>query len=290
MGMYTAVIDGNEWRKKFGIDVDGFEQVEIIERAKAMPDGEARKFLDWMRREFGKVEPKDEVMLAQIKLYLTLKKFVKEKGYDFIAVRCLPELPSYHTTCCVAHAFFNDCSDAYGPKESFVCACEADSNGALTMQILKNLSGGPTLFADVLHVDIEDNMLRLCNCGSQPTEFAKSRKDVHWVTEGLKEFKWKIGGTCPQYVGRSGELTLARLGRVNGEYIMLITKGEAVEFPREKLKELNEHQPQIFVKLDYDCRRLIKCLRTNHIHAVHGDYAEHLKEVCRILEITPVIP
>ncbi|HDY65048.1 MAG TPA: hypothetical protein ENH84_02290 [Phycisphaerae bacterium] len=290
MGMYTAVIDGNEGRKKFGIEVDGFEQVEILKRAKEMPDEEALQFLSWMKKEFGKIVPTEEVMIAQIKMYLALKNIIKEKGYDFIAVKCLPELPSCYTTFCIAHAMLNDKSDAYGQKESFVCACEADSNGALTMQILKHLSGGPALFADVLHLNMTNGLACLCNCGSQPTDFATSRKEVHWESEGLREFTWKIGGACPQYVAKPGKMTLARIGRIDGEYVMLITTGEAQEFPREKLKEINWYHPQAFVKLDCDPDSFIKCLRSNHIHAVYGDFKEHLLQVCDILDIKPIVP
>ena len=42
---------------------------------------------------------------------------------------------------CLAHSLINDASDdGFGNKSPFVCACEADSNGALSMQILKNIS------------------------------------------------------------------------------------------------------------------------------------------------------
>jgi L-fucose isomerase len=290
MGMYTAVVDPNQWRSIFGVDIDSFEQFEAIELAKAISDDEARKFLEWMKREFGKIEQRDEIMLMQIKLYLALKKIVEEKHYDFLAVKCLPEMPGYYTTFCLAHALFNDRSDAYGEKDSFVFACEADLNGALTMQIMKNISGGPVLFADVSHIDISENMVRLSNCGSHPTELAENRKDVYWVKEGLREFTWKYGGTCPQFVAKSGKVTLARISRVKSKHVMLITTGEAIKLEREKLKEINPNHPQAYVKLDCSIKSFIKCLRSNHIHMVYGDYSAYLKEVCKILDMEPIIP
>jgi L-fucose isomerase len=290
MGMYTAVVDPIQWRSVFGVDIDSFEQFEILERAKKVSDNDAIKFLEWMKKEFGRIEQRDEIMLMQIKLYLALKEIVKEKGYDFIAVKCLPEMPSHYTTFCLAHAIFNDRSDAYGEKESFVFACEADLNGALTMEIMKEITGGPVLFADVSHIDIDENIVRLSNCGSHPTDLAESKKDVYWVKDGLREFTWKYGGTCPQFVAKAGKVTLARLSRVQGEYIMLITTGAALKFPREKLSEINPNHPQVFVKLDCNVNNFIKCLRANHIHLVYGDYSAHLREVCRILNIKSVIP
>ena len=45
----------------------------------------------------------------------------------------------------------NDPYDWNGPKEPTVMACEADSDAALTMQILKLLTEDPVLFMDVRH-------------------------------------------------------------------------------------------------------------------------------------------
>jgi L-fucose/D-arabinose isomerase len=291
MGMYTARIDPSEWMSRFGIDVDGFEQVDVIERSKKYSDKEAAKFLDWMKKEFGGVEPDEKVMYAQIKNYFALREIIEEKQYDFIAVKCLPELPSCHTTFCVAHALLNDTSpDGFGENYPFVCACEADANGALTMQILKNVSGKTTMFTDVLYYDYDENMVRMCNCGSQPTDFAKSRKDVIWVTEGLGEFDWKIGGACPKYVGKPGKLTVARLSRIKGEYVMLILTADALDMPIEKLDETNSQQPHVFARLDCKQENFIKNLRANHVHVVAGDYKKELITACEVLDIKPVLP
>ena len=142
MGMYTTHVDPSEIKKKFGIEIDGWEQIELVERSKKVPAEEAESFYAWMEQEFGGITAKKEAVLAQIKMYLVLKQMIAEKHYDFVAVKCLPELTVYHTTFCLAHALLNDKSDAFGEKESFVCACEADLNGALTMQMMKNVSGG----------------------------------------------------------------------------------------------------------------------------------------------------
>lgn len=291
MGMYTARIDPSYWMSRFGVDVDGFEQVDVIRISKKYTDDEAKKFLNWMKKEFGGIEVKDEVMIAQIKLYFALREMIKKKGYDFISVKCLPELPSCHTTFCVAHALLNDTSDdGFGDNCSFVASCEADANGALTMQILNNITGGTTMFTDVLYYDYDENMIRMCNCGSQPTDFAASRKEVTWVTEGLREFDWVLGGACPRYVGKPGKLTIARLSRINREYVMLIITGEALEMPLEKINETNSQQPHVFVKLDCSQDGFINALRANHIHVVSGDYKKELIISCEVLDIKPVLP
>lgn len=291
MGMYTARIDPSEWMSKFGIDVDGFDQVDLIKKSKKYSNSEVLEFLNWMKKEFGGIEVKEEVMKAQIRLYFALRELIKERGYDFISVKCLPEMPSYYTTFCIAHALLNDTSDdGFGEKCSFVSSCEADANGALTMQILNNITSDTTMFTDVLYYDYNDNIVRLCNCGSQPTDFAKSRKDVVWVREGLREFNWVLGGACPRYVGAPCKITLARLSRINRKYVMLIATANVLDTPLDKINETNSQQPHVFARLDCNQDNFINSLRSNHIHVVKGNFKAELKTTCEILNIKTIIP
>lgn len=289
MGMFTAHVDPSEIMKRFGVDIDGWEQVDLIQQAQSIPHQETQNFRGWMNSTFGKIEVNDEVINAQINLYLALKKLIQEKEYDAVCVKCLPELPTCFTTFCLAMAILNDRSDHDGFKESIVCGCEADVNGALTMMILKSLDGGPAMFTDVQRFYKEKNEAGLMNCGSSATDFAINKKEVFWVKEGLKEFDWKMGATCPQYLTKPGRVTLARLGRIDGKYIMLITGGESIAYPREKLFDLNPQHPQSYIRLDVPIDCFIENLRSNHIHFVFGDYIEELKIACEVLQITPVV-
>lgn len=290
MGMYTAHVDPSELKSRFGIDIDGWDEIALIERSKRIPEEKIAEFHTWMKKAYGGIEAKEAAVKAQIRMYLALKELVAEKGYHAVAVKCLPHLPSVYTTFCLAHALLNDQSDAYGPKASVICGCEADVNGTLTMQMMHYVSGQTTMFADFLCYEEEKNLVTLCNCGSQPTDLAPSRKEVHWVHEGLQEFEWVIGGCCPQYVAKPGRVTMARLGRINGEYVMLILSGEARQYPREKLDEINPQQPQAFVQLDCTPEQFIAELRCNHIHLIYGDFSRELAVLCRVLKIRPILP
>lgn len=285
MGMVTAVCDPNKVKQQFGIEIDSFEQSEIINRAELIEDKEAEDFLQWMKKTFGKFIARDEVIIKQIKLYLALRDFCEEKRYDFVAIKCLPELPFMYTTFCLAHAIMGDGEDAYGKKDRFVLACEADINAAITMQLMLYISGGPVMFTDLTQYDFDADVLTTCNCGSQPTDFAKSKKDVFWEIEGVHEFNWKYGGCCPQHVGKPGKVTMARLYRNNGEYEMFITHAEAVDMPREKLKETIWERPHTYFKLLCDKKNFFESVRSNHIHVVYGDIEDQLIEACKILKV-----
>ena len=71
---------------------------------------------------------------------------------------------------------------------------------------------------------------------------------------------------------------------------MLITGGESLPYPLEKLKETYwGFSPHAFVKLDADPRTFAQDLRSNHLSLVYGDYVPHLVETCRVLNIRPIL-
>jgi L-fucose isomerase len=289
LGMLTAVVDPNEVLMRFGVEIDSFEQLEVIQRAEALDPAGPEACLAWLKDRFGERVASDDVLLKQIRLYLALEELCQERGFDFIAVRCLPELPSVYTSFCLAHAFLGDGQDHRGPKERFVFSCEADINAALTMQLLKHLTGGPVLFTDLTQWDLEVDVLTTCNCGSQPTDFAACPRDVRWEREGVHEFQWRYGGTCPQHVARPGRATLARLSRSLGEYEMLIAPCEVVDMPREKLRETIWERPHAYLRLLCERDAFLSAVRSNHIHLVYGDWKEELWETCAVLGVRPVL-
>lgn len=289
LGMLTAVVDPNQVLAQFGVEIDSFEQMEVIERAEALDAKEADACLAWMKERFGERVATDEVLLKQIRLYLALEGLCRERGFDFVAVRCLPEMTTAYTSFCLAHAFLGDAQDHRGEKERFVFSCEADVNAALTMQLLKHLAGGPVLFADLTEWDLAADVLTTCNCGSQPTDFAACPKHVRWEREGVHEFVWRYGGTCPQHVARPGRATLARLSRERGEYQMLVAPCEVVDMPREKLRETIWERPHAYLRMLCERDEFLGAVRSNHIHLVYGDWRAELIETCAILGVKPVV-
>jgi L-fucose isomerase len=237
------------------------------------------------------VRVSDEIVEMSARLYLALKQVIVEKRFDFISVKCLPTMAKVYTSFCLPHSLLGDSSDAEGPKERMVCACESDSNAALTMQMMKNVNDQAINFADVRNLDLDTNTLRISNCGSSATELARSRKEVIWVKHGLQELPWKYGAMCPQHVGRPGRLTMARLSRVAGRYVMLITGGEALAKPRKALKSTFwEFSPHTFIRPDVSGKTFVSHLRSNHIHTMYGDWRRELVHLCHVLNIEPIVP
>ena len=67
-----------------------------------------------------------------------------------------------------------------------VCACEADGDGALSMQILQLISGMPALFLDLRHFDRQSSLWTLCNCGGQSVYYARRSENPTENLEGVE--------------------------------------------------------------------------------------------------------
>ena len=295
LGMYSATVSMQDWQKKFGVDIDHMDQSEIVRIAETIPEEKVEKAFEWLTDNVGAIYYDDkkltpEKLKTQIRHYEALKEIVKQNEYDFVGVKCHYEMSRHYCTECISAAFMNDPYDWDGPKEPVVFACEADSDAALTMQMLKLLTNDPVIFMDVRHYDSEYGVMVFCNCGSQSTYYAGLSKDD--PRENLKNVKlypcldiYAGGGCHVNCMTKPGKATIARLNRTEGKYRMTIIPAEFVTLPEEKMAETTKEWPHVFAKLPFDYRIFLDKFDANHCHAVYGDVADELKMICHMLDI-----
>lgn len=287
LSMYTGMIDEHEWRRKFHIEVEDAEQLELVEQARKISPERVARFKKWMGKTFGPYEAGEDIQDRQIRLHLAMKDKCLKEGYDMVGLKCLTELPQNYVSGCLAHALLNDGNDAEGDFGPIVCACENDNNGLLAMYLLHLISGNPVAFADFRHVDEKTNEMTLCNCGAQPTLFAKSRKDVRFCPQ----CKANGPGACTTYMCKPGLITLARLSRIKGRHRMLIFTGDVFSAPVSRMKAsgMASVWPHAFIKMHCSYEAFLEELRSNHLHFTYGDYVEELAQACRFLNIEPAV-
>jgi L-fucose isomerase len=297
MGMYTAVADPATWIEKFGVDVEEIDQWEIVRRAELVDPDRVRAAREWLERHatvhYDGRQLTPETLERQIRSYHAMRELIDEWDLDFTGIKAQPELTTHFATMDVTEAFLNDPYDWEGPKDPHVCATEADMDGALTMQLLKGLTGTPVLFADVRAYDAELGLWDLCNSGQHATWFAARSDDpaenlerVHLYPE---DFYFPAGGASVHHIARAGDFTFARLTRLDGRYRMQITRGELVEpdpADAERLMRASTYEwPHAFARLEATVDDMLGRFGANHIHAVPGDVEAELHAICRLLDI-----
>jgi len=302
LGIDTGTFDPLQWKRMFEIDTEHIDQLEIIRRAELVSDERTDHMMKWLeqnvaRIDYGEGNLTPEKLAYQVRCYLATKDIIAESSLDFVAVKCMPDLSTHHVPQCLSAAFLPGPYDADGPKDPLMMACEADSDAALTMEILKQVSGGkPVLFMDVSHIDDQAKLAYMPNCGAFCSWYAKRSDDP---VQNLQQVELRAanrpgGGAMTYFTTAPGPLTFARLYRKSGEYFMAIMTGEAVRPSEDRYEEFVRaragHQlPTTFAELDADIDSLVAEFASNHILAVDGLYVRELMHVCEFLKINPVV-
>jgi L-fucose isomerase len=198
-------------------------------------------------------------------------------------------MSEYFSVQCLAASFINDPYDWRGPKKPVPLACEADSDGALTMQVLTLISNLPSTLLDLRFFDARHNVLVMPNCGAAATWYAARSQDP---AENLAHvqivpsiLKYAGGGAHVQFVFSQGPLTLARLTRSSHGYRMIISKGESVVLPIDQVQGTGANWPHAFVRTHVSIDTLVQKMEANHFHAVAGEWSNELTKFCQMLSI-----
>jgi len=291
LSMYTGVADTAQWKTQFGIEVEHMDQWELALEAERLPLDEARAGVDQIRARFRHIEPADLILERSVRVYRALQRVFEQGRYDFVGVKCQFEMIDNYVSPCLPIALLND--------EGRVTACEADMNAALSMLVLKELSGQPAMFADTSFIDRERGMLRLLNCGTAATFFAPSidaieLKDCPESMGSLDPATGRYrtqGGACTHFICRSGPVTLARFARVSGKYVLQITEGDIYQPGPEDPTDTYafDRWPWAFVRLRADMDRFLANVRSNHIHLTYGSYSGQLVDFCELTGVQPIL-
>lgn len=292
LGISTGTADLVLWERMFGIDIEHIDQFEIVRRAERAGSTDVSRYMEWLTTNLAGIEYNDTSFTKahlerQVRSYLATKSIVRDYELDFVGIKCQPEMSNGYALQCLNVALLNDPYDADGPKEPVACSCEADHDGALTMQILKLLSGGePTNLNDIIQSTEQD--MTLVNCGSMATWFASYSDDP---AENLRKVRMvphsfgEAGGGTTQLVCAPESLTLARLCRKGDTYWLGTLIGKSEWRDRNTVGEALWSRPLLFSHIAIDKRRFLRDFGSNHLHAVRGHHTQELKELCGLLEI-----
>jgi L-fucose isomerase len=286
-----------------GRQIDQLWLLKVMENE--VDENQVNKGVVWLEKLLGdrlKYDGKmltPEILKTQIRLYLAMELVNRDKGFDLCGLKGQRELTEHVCLGDVAEMLMNDPYDWRGPKEPFVCATEADSFAALTMQILKYCSGGlPVLFMDVRLYDPEKDLWDWCNSGNHASYYAALSTDP---VENFKtitfhpalEFYFKAGGASVEFDAKPGEMTFARLGLWDDRLYMVIIHGESLKLDPEERKAINASTdptwPHVHARLKCSFDEFLSVFPCNHVLGVAGNRIQELIYFCEQTGIAPVV-
>ena len=298
LGIDTGTIDPMQWRQLFGVDTEHVDQSEILRRAPLVAEERVAKMLHFFENNAKAIKYDEEKLTPfkldyQIRCYLATKDIVEEKGLDFVALKCMPDMTVHHVAQCLSAAFLPSNFDGEGAKKVTPTACEADADAALTCEMLKILSGGtPTWFADVSHIDMEAKTIYFPNCGGMCAWYAarSEKPEENMANIELKFANRPAGGASTFFWAAPGPVTLARLTRRAGRYVMTVFPGQ-MRIPSDEeldrwIKARGVHQlPTAYIDVDIDLDKMVDTFGSNHMAAVAGNCVDEVVRLCDLYGI-----
>ncbi len=287
--MIPASSDYNQLRRIFGIHVDNIEQWTLIRRAENIEKEEWLPVVKNWRKIFKNIECKNETLEKSAKLYLAGKKIFVEKNWDFAGIQCQLEMIDNYLAPCLPVAMWNE--------EGFTVSCETDINNALGMYLVQSITGKPGMFCDIYHFDEMNCRIHALNCGTAAPYIAGGHSNIKIVEQTPMQGTWDEknkcsfgkGGACTKFVMPDGPVTILRFGRIAGEYVMHIAKGDAVKrIPDKfKLEGLGEIWPFAYIGLKEEKTAMVflEKMRSHHAVIARGDCFDAIKDFAEILNI-----
>ena len=285
MGQTCGAADPSQWMKMFGIDIDSRDTTELLKTAREIPSEEVARARQRIQKLFSEPIPSGDQADRSIRLYLAIKKLVERNEWDFYSIQSFPGLGDEYSATCFAQSMMLE--DGMGTSTL------GDFNTALTVKCLTDLSSEPVYYGDLQHIDKSNNEIKIIADGACPPSLAGKLGPAGFATPGIPT-EGEAGGLSIKLVCKVGEGVLARLGRNDGKFEMVITRCTIFEPPADQIeKRKNEcgipFWPHGFVKAHCDIEKLLQAWNNEYACLGYGSHLyEELKAFCELTGINAI--
>jgi L-fucose isomerase-like protein len=285
MGQTCGAADPSQWMKKFGIDIDSRDTTELLKTANTITPDEIAVARKRIQPLFSEPLPSDDQAERSIRLYLALKKLVQKNEWDFYTIQSFPGLGDEYSATCFAQSMMLE--DGMGTSTL------GDFNTALTVKCLTDMGDDPVYYGDLQHISKSDNEIKIIGDGACPPSLACKLGTAGFAQHGIPT-EGEAGGLSIKLVCKVGEGVLARLGRNDGEFEMVITRCTIFEPPAEELEKRKlecgiPFWPHGFVKADCDIDKLLQSWNNEYACLGYGKHLyEELKAFCELTGIKAI--
>lgn len=289
MGQTCGVADPSQWMKTFGIDIDSRDTTELVNYAQNLDEDEVEKVRVSLTKWFDKLPEESSVTDKSIRLYMAMKELKKNIGFDYYTIQSFPGLADdYAATCFMQSMMLED-----GVATSTL----SDFNTLMTTILLTEFAEERVYYGDLQHINKETKEIKIIGDGAIPPSLAgkldggKAHFGEHGIpTEGA------AGGLSVNLVAKSGKGVLARLGRSEGRFQMILVKCEVFEPSAEEIymRKLEcgiPFWPHAFVRVDCDMDKLIDYWNNEYACLGYGeDLFQIISDFCEQTGIELLLP
>lgn len=270
MQLYGTQFDGLAVKRDFGIEIECFEMLEVVQRAEKLTDSEINKVIERINKwQFLKVPDENAVKLAA-KYYLAIKEIIDERKYTAISLKDVdgfkkllgfPPAPIFTLL-----------------AEDGICTIpENDCMGNITQAIVNGLTGQIGAYLEFYEF-FNDGVL-----AGVPDYIPKEIVDGE-TTILPAAFGELSQGLLNVSKAKQGVLTMCRLSCYNGKFTMHIVKGNGKTPETWEECGWDKPAPQLAglkVELN-DTEDFANKVLGQHYIISYGDNVKQIAEYCKM--------
>lgn len=270
---YNCSFDESLIRKNFGIRIEETDLKVVFDQMDTIPKAVYEADMAYMTSHYGTDKLPNGHLENHSKLYLALKKVIKQQAYDFATIKCWPEMGNLHTTPCAVLGRLAD--------EGIHIGCEGDVDAEIAQIVQNYLTGLPTFITDMINIDEEKNIMTFWHCGN-------AAPSLHNPKYEFSINNHPLAGQGTAFYGslKPGKVTIARFCNINGVYKLFLMRGTAVDMERYTKGVMAN------VKIETPVGKAVEQIWAegipHHYSIVWEDVADKMISVCNLLHI-PVI-
>ncbi len=285
----TVGYDETALIQKFGQNVIYADLSDIVAQTRALADDDVRvqDIIADYRARYPTITVSDTHLLGAAKLETALMGFWTGNKLSAMAMQCWPSIGrELGLSVCTTYGRLTE--------KGMLTACEADVLGALSMMVNYGAALGQTVphFIDwtIRHHE-NPNRLLAWHCGNAPACLARNANKV--ALRSRRDMKGELDvlendptAGLSQFQLRPGKVTFCRLAEYDGEWKMLVARGEIL--PSDETLAGTWSWVQV---TDHDrlYRTLVEEGFVHHASMIHGDQRAALLQACKFLDIQPVV-
>ncbi len=273
MNLYATLHDGVSLRRQLGIEIEGFEMLEMVRRSECLDKASVKSLVEQIGQEWSfEKAANNEVLEQGAKYYLAIREKVLERNYQGISLidvdgmKKLLQFPPAMVFMLLA-------------DELKICTIpENDAMGAVTQLITRALTGQIAAYLEFYEFFPTGALLGVPDY--VPSEIVDGPVRVL-----PSSFGHLAGGLLNVSRIKPGLVTLCRLARQRGRYVLHIASGNAA--PARRWEEVGwappaPQLPGIEFVLDGDIEEFAQEVMGQHYILSYGNNVSLFKEFCKL--------
>ncbi len=276
MKLYGTMYDGMSLKKKFGVEIEHFELLELAQLMDKVSDDEVAEITEEVNERWDFVKaPQEGTVENSVKLFLALQAKINERGYEVFSyndVDGIKKLMGFAPA--GAMTLLHDKMDISSVPEN-------DSLGMIMQMIVRSLTGQVAAYLEFY--EFMENGALMGVPDYVPAEIAEGKTTV--MPNAFGDFGEGLLNVSKL---KTGKVTLSRLVCVDGEYCMHISLADAqapIKWEEAGWAPPVPQLPSLEMIFDYPVEEFIQKVMSQHYIISYGDNRALLENLCNILKI-----